>query len=570
MGVLMSTMVKAMTKAGEKVEIEFEKATMNPKLAQEELLEELVACSKDSLLGKNLGLSDVHCAKDLQEKLPLTDYDYYLDYVEKIAAGEKNVLSNREVIHLSVTSGTLGVPKRIPINDIHVNIFADYFVKYFYHIATRDIGTKFAKGKGLCLAEGNYEFLPSGISVGCASSVQNARMDKVMPIKVFDVMDLLYTSPKEARKPIVAGSYTRYLHARFAMMEENITSASITFSSLFLELMRYIDNNAELIINDIEQGTISDEIDMPAEVRESVSKRLKPMPKRAKALREIFAKKDELAIGSAMWPDLDLIFTVGGDGFKGYTDKLVSKYFGGKVHVIYFGISASEAFFSIPVAVDDMDSVLVPNAGFMEFIPIVDGERDLSNGIKLMHELELGKQYEIVVTNQNGFFRYQMKDVIEVTGFYHKTPKIQFVNRSGFAVNMYAEKTSHKALLHTAVETANALGLDLVDYIVCPFQDENSGRYIMMYEFSDDVNSIDMDALQKKTEEQLMIDNPRYKAARDKQTLKPLEVKVLQPQTFLLYKDIMIMKGTSAAQLKPVHVTNNPFQEKFFLGLVEK
>ena len=53
-------------------------------------------------------------------------------------------------------------------------------------------------------------------------------------------------------------------------------------------MFEYIDKNYELLIDDIEKGTISESISLPEDCRESLQKKIKPMPERAAVLREIF------------------------------------------------------------------------------------------------------------------------------------------------------------------------------------------------------------------------------------------------------------------------------------------
>ena len=51
--------------------------------------------------------------------------------------------------------------------------------------------------------------------------------------------------------------------------------------------------------------------------------------------------------------------------------------------------------------------------------------------------------------------------------------------------------------------------------------------------------------------------------------LNNIELKFLQPETYLLYRDLMISKGTSSAQLKPPRVIVNDFHKRFFLALLD-
>ena len=58
-----------------------------------------------------------------------------------------------------------------------------------------------------------------------------------------------------------------------------------------------------------------------------------------------------------------------------------------------------------------------------------------------------------------------------------------------------------------------------------------------------------------------------YAQYRQDGKLGPLELILLQPQTFALYRDIQIWNGASPNQLKPVHVISTPNAEAFFRGL---
>ena len=52
--------------------------------------------------------------------------------------------------------------------------------------------------------------------------------------------------------------------------------------------------------------------------------------------------------------------------------------------------------------------------------------------------------------------------------------------------------------------------------------------------------------------------------------MKKPEVLILQPETGLLYRDMMVYRGANPSQLKPVHVISNERQKKFFFRLVEE
>lgn len=569
MSMMVSFILKMMIKSGSKVANELDEITKDPRGQQEQLLKEILNNSKDCLIDKKLKLSSINDIEEYRKIVPLTDYDFFAEDISKMLVGEENILTNQKIIHYNVTSGTLGVPKKIPVTNKHLNTFSKFNAKYLNYIVSKSLKDNWTKGKGFSLCEGTYEVLPTGITIGCASSLHTAKMGKMIPfMKNFDTSNMMYTSPNEARQPKHLGTYTRYLHALFALKERNITYGNVTFSSYFLEILRFIEKNWKDLCNDIEEGRITSDFNIPDDVKESINQKLKADKERANELRKIFENGFEKPVVPQIWPKMEYILCVAGAGFQSYTDKLKERYLGDNVHILYLGITASEAFISAPIEIDNPNSVVIPNANFFEFIPVIDGERDLSHGTKLLDELELHKQYEIVLTNFSGLYRYQMKDVIEVTGFYNKTPIVQFVQRSGYAINMYAEKTSEKALQETASETCKELGLDMNDYCVCPSVERN--QYIFMYEIHNRPKNIDIELIKSKTEENLRKNNHVYAEVIDDGSLKKSDVIFLQEETFSLYRDLMVLKGTSIAQLKPVHVTKTPYQEKFFLKLEDK
>ena len=115
------------------------------------------------------------------------------------------------------------------------------------------------------------------------------------------------------------GTDTRYLHARFAIEERDIRDISSVFITGVLDLMRYVEDNWELLVRDIEQGTIDASIQMPVDVRAGLEARIKPNPERAAELRAIFECGFDEPITPAMWPNLLVVRSVAGGGFAPYT-----------------------------------------------------------------------------------------------------------------------------------------------------------------------------------------------------------------------------------------------------------
>lgn len=71
---------------------------------------------------------------------------------------------------------------------------------------------------------------------------------------------------------------------------------------------------------------------------------------------------------------------------------------------------------------------------------------DEKNKIFQLHELTEGQNYKVLTTQFNGFYRYNTLDEVKVTGFYFKTPILEFLGRTGEYSDLAGEKLSEKNL----------------------------------------------------------------------------------------------------------------------------
>ena len=86
----------------------------------------------------------------------------------------------------------------------------------------------------------------------------------------------------------------------------------------------------------------------------------------------------------------------------------------------------------------------------------------------------------------------------------------------------------------------------------------------------DEIKKFDMEKLKETVFKRLCEANPVYFDCYDDNWLAKPEVFFLQPQTSLLYRDMMVFRGASMNQLKPVRVIMNERQKKFFFALVQE
>ena len=359
------------------------------------------------------------------------------------------------------------------------------------------------------------------------------------------------------------GTDTRYLNARYSLCEKDLNNIVCTFTGFLLDFCRYIEHNWELIVKDIEQGTIDESVELPDDVREELSAELVPMPERAAELRAIFEQGFDTPFMPKVWPELKYIAGGASAGFARYTDEVRSRYLGPDVGFYYRGIAASEGVFTVPVEMAAHDTCLIPDSLFYEFIPL--DEEDAKP--VTMDKLEVGKKYELVISTHSGFYRYRMKDVLLVTGWHNATPMVEFQYRVDKTVSLMGEKTTEMALRTAADLTAKECGFLLVDNSVYPDTENLQYVYIM------EIDRVPQDLTEEQVcaclEKYLAQVNPSYADKVRNGLIKPSRILFAQPETYVLYKEMMLMRGNAIAQLKPVTVIGNEMQRKFFFALTE-
>ncbi len=545
---------------------EFREETKEPMERTTALLMKLLEDNKDTEYGRKYGFSQIHSVEEYQKKVPVVVYDDIAEYLSRMMEGEKNILTAYEYDHFNETSGTVGVPKVVPMTGLQSDVYSKYNYLYMYGVMKENLEDDWMEGRCFCTSSGNCRTLKSGLTVGEASA-KMADYIKGGKEALDAMVRTVYTSPLEGLNP-EHGADTKYIHTRFALMDREVRGMITGFYSVIVLFLRYIEDKYDILIHDIETGTISEDIEMPDSVRESLLKKIEPMPERAQELREAFENGIDEPWIRKVWPHFTYMAGAGGDGFEIYDRQIKEHFTGPGIRNIYSGITASEGLWSVPSGVDDFDSILVPSAAFVEFLPVEAGD-DLTKCVTL-DKLEEGRTYELIVTNLSGFYRYRMSDAVKVTGFYNKTPKVQFMYRVNRTINLAEEKTTEKALQITVENTCREMGIDLADFSVYPNTDVTPNRYDFLIEPTKEIDEFDMEALGECLYKHLVEANPVYKDCVDDNWLDKPGVYFLQPQTAILYRDMMVFKGASMNQLKPVRVIMNERQRKFFFHLIQE
>lgn len=553
--ITLSLVNKAVVSKGKTVMQNLDKICDSPMKSQEDFLLKLLQDNKDTEFGKRYNFETIDSIQEYCKRVPVSKYDDYSADIERMAIkGEKNVLSAYPINHFSKSSGTMGNPKYIPYSDVMAAKSSPYTLPYIF--AMLDKHGLLSPRKSINLVESVLTILPSGLTYGAYSgkAIQDSK----------SMFEKLNTPPVEVIIP-KGKMNIRYLQSFYALKDKDLGLGMCAFYSYYLEVLRFIEKNWEMLADDIENGTFNESIEIPEDQREILEKKLKPDSKRATEIREIFNSPVQ-PIVPKLWPNFKALIGVGTASFRTYTEKLKT-YFGPTVHFYMLGLAASEGIFSVPINIDLGEAVLVADSIFFEFLP--EGSDDLSE-IYTLDKLEVGKNYELIITNLSGFYRYRMRDIIRVEGMYKNTPTIEFCYRADETVNLVGEKTTEYALREVVRKSSEECGIETVDYCMYPNADSEPVRYEFLVEPTSYLpDNFDSNALREAIDRNLAIANPSMGDKINRGIVGKSKLFMLQEETNLLYRDIMILKGTASAQLKPPRILDNPWRKGFFYRLID-
>jgi hypothetical protein len=452
----------------------FERATRDPRGAQAALLADILQRNRETEYGREHHFAGIDTPRAFAEAVPANSFEALSPYVERMKQGEQNVLTSDALVMFSVTSGTTTAPKYVPMTKRGLTLVARRSHQWLYR-ALRD-HPAFLDGSTLCISGAAIEGrTASGVPFGSASGMMYESLPRVLhrtfalpfALSAIEDCDLRY-----------------YAMARFAI-ERDVSFLVTPNPTTMIRLAETFVQHQERIIRSIHDGVVGGAglFGMDGDDSrnlDTVEPRLRPNPTRAADLEEVMQQHGKL-LPSACW-DLKLIgcWLGGSIGFQ--ADRL-ALYFGDDVPKRDIGYLASEGCMTIPYEDNTPAGILALPNNYYEFVPV---EEESERGKALQsHELEVGRQYRVLLTNYNGLYRYDIDDIVEVCGFYNSTPVIAFVRKGEDILNITGEKLHVNHFIHAFGRLKQDAGIVVRQFKVVPNQKEL--RYDVLLEFEDDV-----------------------------------------------------------------------------------
>jgi hypothetical protein len=160
-----------------------------------------------------------------------------------------------------------------------------------------------------------------------------------------------------------------------------------------------------------------------------------------------------------------------------------------------------------------------------------------------------------------------MNDIVEVTGFYEKTPLIRFVQKGKGVVSFTGEKLYESQVL-AAVEHALAPVLGRCEFIAAVGEMRGAKpRYVFLIEFDQPVQDAQAKAILDSLEGALRSQNMEYASKRDSMRLGSPVLRIIKSGEFDRYRKRTVEKGKSDGQFKILRLTADAgFADEFEAG----
>ena len=393
---------------------EFMLTLQRPRQAQDRLLQKLVSDLAATEYGRSLGVKAGDGRDEFRRRVPLVNYDDLSDWVERQKRHEGAVLVGEPVLFYEKTSGSSGAAKYIPYTRSLKNSFNRMFLVWLYDLLAN--GPRLRSGKTFISVSPAFrqkERTARGLRVGLDDDSEYLNGWAQLLLKPFFVL------PPAVRALQDPAEFKRAV-AALLVAEERLEVISVWNPSFLEILLDHIRADREVLVDDLQRGAVELE---------------------GMSLRFVRPGAERLALVKAdppdwrlIWPQLKLISCWTSAQAEAAAARVRALFpatlLQGK------GLLATEAPMTLPLLAA-RGFVPLPGEIFYEFL-------DEAGRLSLLHELEAGREYEIVVTQSGGLSRYRVGDRVRVTHFYQAVPCLEFIGRGDAVCDLAGEKLNER------------------------------------------------------------------------------------------------------------------------------
>jgi hypothetical protein len=552
----------ALTIVGKKGLAELQKSSKDARLSQEKALRSFLENCQNTVYGKEHNFSAILEApgQDIFEvfrkNVPLNDYENLRSYVERHKNGEADVLFPGKPKMYGTTSGTTKEPKWIPITErYYQEVYKKSNQTWFYTLIKNK--PKAFYGKTLSIVGKAIEgAAPDGTVYGSISGISQRDIPHFM--------DDLHPAPADIFH--ITDYKARYYAIMRMGIERDVTLIITANPSTLVEMQTNANEFFDEYVQDIENGTLSRRFPIPDEIRSVLESRLKPNPSRAEELRQMKVRFGTV-LPKHYWPRMQIVNVWMCGNTTIYLEKIRDSF---PVHTVFheFGYFSTECKAGLVLKSNTLDTVPSGHMIYFEFIH--ESETEQKNPkIYQLWELKKGELYCPVVTTSAGLYRYNMMDLVEVTGFYNQYPLIKFVQKVNGTISLTGEKLHERQFIEAVRLCSQEMGLPIIFFV--GFASPEKSSYRFYYEFADQTISMQRaEEFTKAVDIRLREFNIEYESKRNSNRVKAPDTALLVKDSFEQFKATCIDKGYRDGQFKLNLLMLDEKRQEMFESLVKK
>jgi hypothetical protein len=399
---------------------QFHRAAQHVAETQARLLHHYLARNRNTLYLRTH--VDPYTGTTGNHQLPITTYDDYIPYIERIANGEQKILTTEPVRLFELSSGSTSASKMIPYTQILQAEFGRGLSAWIHDLFTHHPALRAGPAYWSIspLTTGPRQ-TRGGIPIGFED-------DSAYLGPLSALMESALAVPNLVRHIQDVRAF-RYVSLLFLLHCEDLRLISVWNPSFLTLLLASLPEWWDSLLNDLAHGTITPPVPLDGGIQLALARRLSPNMARARHL-----SRHQPNNYATLWPHLALISCWADGASETYVQQLQAKFPG--VTIQPKGLLATEAFVSFPL-IGKKGGALAVTSHYFEFLTE-------TGDVFLAHQLEKGKSYTVLVTTGGGLYRYQLNDIVEVTDFYHQVPCLKFIGKADHISDHFGEKLSEQ------------------------------------------------------------------------------------------------------------------------------
>jgi len=449
-----------------------EKWKRNPIAAQQQVFRHLMDSAKDTAFGKDHNFAAVKSYADFKSAVPINDYEGLRPYIDRVIAGESDVMWPGKPEYFAKTSGTTSGAKYIPISKEsmpeHVKAARNALLTYIHETGKAD----FVNGKMIFLQGSPVMTEKNGVKVGRLSGI---------------VANLVPAYLQKNRLPSYQTNCIEDWEQKVdAIVEETIDQDMTLISGIPPWVQMYFDRLTT------RSG--------------------------GKKIKDIFKNLQ--------------LFVYGGVNYEPYRAKIEDSI--GKQIDTIETYPASEGFIAYQDSQQDKSLLLLVDAGmFYEFIPAEEYYNESPTRLSL-EEVELDKNYALILNTSAGLWGYSIGDTVKFVS--KDPYKILVTGRIKHFISAFGEHVIGEEVEQALWSVAAEEGVQVTEFTVAPQVTPEEGGlpyHEWFIEFAKAPE--DQEAFRKKVDAALQKKNIYYFDLIVGRILQPLVIRSMQKDAFVNY-----------------------------------